>query len=77
MKRYEEFKNISFVDTLEHAFFEEGRQEDSFSLNIENNERIQRQNNRIISVIIGNPPYHSDRNISYPCDRSPCERDLY
>ncbi|MDZ4878755.1 MAG: hypothetical protein CLLPBCKN_008192 [Chroococcidiopsis cubana SAG 39.79] len=66
MSRYEEFKNICFVDTLEHAFFEEGKQEDLFSLNIENNERIQRQNNRTISVIIGNPPYHSDRNISYP-----------
>ncbi|NHC35129.1 type ISP restriction/modification enzyme [Scytonema millei] len=64
MGRYEEFKNICFVDTLEHAFFE-GKQEDLLSLNIENNERIQRQNNRTISVIIGNPPYHADRNISY------------
>lgn len=65
MGRYEEFKNICFVDTLEHAFFE-GKQEDLFSLNIENNDRIQRQNDRTISVIIGNPPYYSNRNISYP-----------
>lgn len=65
MGKYEEFENICFVDTLEHTAFE-GKQGDLFSLNIENNERIQRQNDRTISVIIGNPPYHTDRNISYP-----------
>lgn len=65
MGKYEEFENICFVDTLEHAFFE-GKQGDLFALNVENNERIQRQNDRTISVIIGNPPYHADRNISYP-----------
>jgi len=65
MGKYEEFENICFVDTLEHAFFE-GKQGDLFALNVENNERIQRQNDRTISVIVGNPPYHTDRNISYP-----------
>ena len=65
MGKYEEFENICFVDTLEHTAFE-GRQGDLFALNVENNERIQRQNDRTISVIIGNPPYHADRNISYP-----------
>lgn len=65
MGKYEEFDNICFVDTLEHAFFE-GKQGNLFGLNVENNERIQRQNDRTISVIIGNPPYHAERHISYP-----------
>ncbi|MEH2413042.1 N-6 DNA methylase [Nostoc sp.] len=68
---YEEFKNICFVDTLDHMHFI-GNQKDSFtgSINyvrqlellaftVENTERIKKQNESKISVIIGNPPYNA------------------
>ncbi len=55
---YEEFDNICFVDTLEHTSFE-GKQLDLFAMSVENTERIKRQNESTISVIIGNPPYNA------------------
>jgi predicted helicase len=58
MGEYQEFDNICFVDTLEHTSFE-GKQGDLFAMSIENTERIKRQNDRTISVIIGNPPYNA------------------
>ncbi|MBD3558741.1 N-6 DNA methylase, partial [Planktothrix sp. FACHB-1355] len=57
---YEEFENICFMDTLEHTSFA-GKQGDLFALNVENTERIKRQNDRTISVIIGNPPYNANQ----------------
>ena len=60
MGKYEEFENICFVDTLEHTYFE-GKQGNLFALSVENTERIKRQNDRTISVIIGNPPYHANQ----------------
>ncbi|NJL41958.1 MAG: N-6 DNA methylase [Leptolyngbyaceae cyanobacterium SM1_4_3] len=60
MGRYEEFQNICFVDTLDHTSFE-GKQGDLFALSVENTERIKRQNDRTISVIIGNPPYNANQ----------------
>ncbi len=48
------------VDTLEHTTFE-GKQGDLFALTVENTERIKRQNDRTISVIIGNPPYNANQ----------------
>ncbi len=60
MGEYEEFDNICFVDTLEHTTFE-GKQGDLFALTVENTERIKRQNDRTISVIIGNPPYNANQ----------------
>ncbi|MEH2457131.1 type ISP restriction/modification enzyme [Nostoc sp.] len=57
---YEEFKNICFVDTLEHTSFE-GKQMNLLSLSVENTERIKRQNESKISVIIGNPPYNANQ----------------
>ncbi|HBE20001.1 MAG TPA: DNA methyltransferase [Cyanobacteria bacterium UBA11149] len=60
MGEYEEFDNICFVDTLEHTSFE-GKQGDLFALTVENTERIKRQNDRTISVIIGNPPYNANQ----------------
>ncbi len=55
---YEEFENICFVDTLEHTSFD-GKQMDLFALSVENSQRIRRQNECDISVIIGNPPYNA------------------
>ncbi len=73
MREYQEFNNICFVDTLEHTSFD-GKQGDLFALSIENTDRIKRQNDRTISVIIGNPPYNANqanendnnKNRSYP-----------
>ena len=58
MGEYEEFNNICLVDTLEHTSFY-GKQMDLFALSVENTERIKRQNDTRISVIIGNPPYNA------------------
>jgi len=61
MGNYTEFKNICFVDTLDNtdALAYKGKQQSLFGLSSENSERIQRQNKRKISVIIGNPPYNA------------------
>jgi very-short-patch-repair endonuclease/type I restriction-modification system DNA methylase subunit len=58
MGDYEEFNNICFVDTLDHTSFQ-GKQMDLFAMSLENTERIKRQNDKKISVIIGNPPYNA------------------
>jgi predicted helicase len=58
MGEYEEFDHICFVDTLDHTSFE-GKQMDIFAMSVENTARIQQQNDREISVIIGNPPYNA------------------
>ncbi|MFZ1398751.1 MAG: type ISP restriction/modification enzyme [Candidatus Promineifilaceae bacterium] len=76
MGAYEPFENIVFVDTLDNMGFKTGyvRQLGLFGLTDENSERIERQNKRDISVIIGNPPYNANqlnenqnnRNREYP-----------
>ncbi|MFM6022598.1 MAG: type ISP restriction/modification enzyme, partial [Dolichospermum sp.] len=38
-----------------------GKQMDLFAMTLENTERIKRQNDRTISVIIGNPPYNANQ----------------
>jgi predicted helicase len=58
MERYLEFDNICFVDTLDHTGFHE-KQLDFLAMSAENTERIKRQNDKTISVIIGNPPYNA------------------
>ena len=58
MAVYEEFENICFVDTLDNTLFV-GKQMDLFAMTVENTARIKRQNDRTISVIIGNPPYNA------------------
>ena len=59
---YGEFKNICFVDTLDNVGFEfKGKQKTMFSLSSENSLRINAQNKRKISVIIGNPPYNANQ----------------
>jgi predicted helicase len=58
MGKYEEFKNICLVDTLDHCDLGE-KQLDMFAMSVENTLRIKQQNDRTISVIIGNPPYNA------------------
>lgn len=63
MGRYAEFPNICFVDTLDNtgALTYAGKQESLFGMSTENAERIRRQNQNRISVIIGNPPYNANQ----------------
>ncbi|MFN4256676.1 MAG: type ISP restriction/modification enzyme [Saprospiraceae bacterium] len=67
--KYREFENLCFVDTLdniealryERKDADQGLQGDLFRISTENAERIRRQNQRKISVIIGNPPYNANQ----------------
>jgi predicted helicase len=64
MGEYEEFANICFVDTLDNLGFEHGyenQQKGLFGLGEANAKRIEEQNKRKISVIIGNPPYNANQ----------------
>lgn len=64
MQDYKQFHNLCFVDTLDNTnpLSYEGKQTDAFgSLSLENVERIKKQNQRKISVIIGNPPYNANQ----------------
>ncbi|KAM3091263.1 type ISP restriction/modification enzyme [Phormidesmis sp. 146-35] len=60
MGKYEEFSNICLVDTLDHTTFE-GKQGNLLSMSVENTERIKRQNEKTISIVIGNPPYNANQ----------------
>jgi len=60
MGAYAEFENLCFVDTLDKSsqhFIQAGL----FGVSAENATRIRRQNERKISVIIGNPPYNANQ----------------
>ncbi len=69
MGHYAEFKNICFVDTLDNFYalnwrrkaVDQGMQGNMFGITSENTERIKRQNDKKISVIIGNPPYNANQ----------------
>ncbi|MDZ4182718.1 MAG: type ISP restriction/modification enzyme, partial [Candidatus Cloacimonadaceae bacterium] len=62
MHKYAEFENLCFVDTLDnYVNMREGAELDIFSVSDENAVRIKRQNDRKISVIIGNPPYNANQ----------------
>jgi predicted helicase len=66
MGHYEEFTHICFVDTLDNLGFVHGagyenQQKGLFGLGAENAKRIEEQNQRKISVIIGNPPYNANQ----------------
>lgn len=65
--KYEEFENLCFVDTLDNTGFHwVGKQGDLFGVSAENAARIRKQNDRKISVIIGNPPYNAKQeNYNY------------
>lgn len=60
---YKEFKNICFVDTLDNtaALDYQYKQSLMFGISSENAARIKNQNERKISVIIGNPPYNANQ----------------
>ncbi|KAF0108785.1 MAG: restriction enzyme and modification methylase [Anaerolineaceae bacterium] len=60
---YKEFENICFVDTLDNTGFtkEHTHQIAMFGLVDKNALRIDRQNARTISVVIGNPPYNANQ----------------
>jgi predicted helicase len=61
--KYKEFENICLVDTLDNLGFLKNfdSQIDMFWLSDENAERIDKQNTKKISVIIGNPPYNANQ----------------
>ncbi len=61
--KYAEFKNLCFVDTLDNVGFSHTDYQPSFldTLTKENTGRVQKQNERKISVIIGNPPYNANQ----------------
>jgi len=62
MNQYSEFKNICFVDTLDNLGFNFDKKQSHFlSISAENLERIRHQNQRKISVIVGNPPYNANQ----------------
>jgi predicted helicase len=59
---YAEFENLCFVDTLDNTGFHwVGKQGDLFGMSAENAVRIKKQNEKKISVIIGNPPYNANQ----------------
>jgi predicted helicase len=60
--QYAEFENLCFVDTLDNTGFHwVGKQGDLFGMSAENAVRIKKQNDKKISVIIGNPPYNANQ----------------
>lgn len=63
MGLYSEFTNLCFVDTLDNigGLKYKDKQEFIFGFSSENAERIKRQNEKKISVIIGNPPYNANQ----------------
>jgi predicted helicase len=63
MKTYVPYSNICFVDTLDNLNFagQKGQASMTFGLGVENAQRIKKQNERKISVIIGNPPYNANQ----------------
>lgn len=63
MGAYAEFENLCFVDTLDNmGFTYRGKQVDMFApFTEENSKRIKRQNDKKISVVIGNPPYNANQ----------------
>lgn len=70
MKKYLEFPNICFMDTLDNAWYvsnigtkgvRKGQLNMLSSLSDENSQRMAYQNNNKISVVIGNPPYNANQ----------------
>ena len=69
--RYLEFPNLCFVDTLDNMDWQENgttngvvERQGGFNLgglSVDNLKRIQEQNEKTISVIMGNPPYNANQ----------------
>lgn len=79
MREHAEFPNLCFVDTLDNTEALRAGEGQHYrdllgAISTENVDRIKRQNDRTISVIIGNPPYNANqrnenennRNREYP-----------
>ena len=64
-RQYAEYPNLCFVDTLDNVAalgIRSGHQHAMFgAMSDENIERVKRQNEKTISVIIGNPPYNANQ----------------
>lgn len=59
---YAAFDNLCFVDTLDNIGFAFAEKQEMMPfLSRENSERIRKQNQRKIAVIIGNPPYNANQ----------------
>jgi predicted helicase len=58
---YNEFTNLCFADTLDNMGFHRSNAQLTLNFSDENSERIRRQNDRRISVVIGNPPYNANQ----------------
>jgi predicted helicase len=62
MGNYVEFENLCFVDTLDNMGFSyKGKQGALDFFSEENTQRIRKQNEKKIAVIIGNPPYNANQ----------------
>jgi len=63
MGQYQPFENICFVDTLDNLGFEKAHAHQMGFLGLVDGNalRISRQNERKISVVIGNPPYNANQ----------------
>ena len=62
MGRYAEFENLCFVDTLDNMGFSYNEKQTAIDFfSEENSKRIQKQNEKKIAVIIGNPPYNANQ----------------
>ncbi len=63
--QYAEYPNLCFVDTLDNVAalgIRSGHQHDMFgAVSDENIARVKRQNEKNISVVIGNPPYNANQ----------------
>jgi len=63
--QYMEYPSLCFVDTLDNVAalgIRSGHQHEMFgAVSDENIERVKRQNEKTISVIIGNPPYNANQ----------------
>jgi predicted helicase len=61
---YEQFTNISYTDTLDNCFYTENlpdEQPEFHAITDDNSNRIKKQNDTKISVVIGNPPYNANQ----------------
>ncbi|KAA6327507.1 hypothetical protein EZS27_023510 [termite gut metagenome] len=62
MGSYAEFENLCFVDTLDNIGFNYKEKQTTIDFfSEENSKRIQKQNEKKIAVIIGNPPYNANQ----------------
>jgi len=74
MREYVEFEHICWTDTLDNTgYLKEVNTDlfDSGNIFIKNTERIKKQNEQKISVIIGNPPYNANQKNENDNNKNP------